>query len=242
MAEINISYISLGHRCHINKILHINKVKMETYPFDNIITAWDGIIDCFENNFSHFFPKKIICEKVFIGEGCSETDASGNAHIFRGKYSAFTHHNLEDKSVIETFTKRIKRLDDFLQETHNNVLFCRTILDADEPNKHSLFSNTIKTKYPNLTFKVLYIYDNKYLPENIWKKNDYFVSNSVLETKDENNQTNPQKYKFLFEYLLNNNIFINNNLVELPEEIKLTNDIYKGWTRKSGIYPYDIDN
>jgi hypothetical protein len=80
---INLSYISLGHRCHIKIALDQNKLTNISYPFDNIISSFDGIIDCFENNFNNFFPKNIKCEMI------------GNRKLFRSKFFAFTHFDLD---------------------------------------------------------------------------------------------------------------------------------------------------
>ena len=63
----SIRYIPLGHRCHIAQILQLNKLRYEALPFDNIIYSFEGVIDCLQNNFINFFPKKINCEYIFVG-------------------------------------------------------------------------------------------------------------------------------------------------------------------------------
>ena len=36
-------------------------------PFDNIISKFEGIIDCINNNFNNYFPKIIKRENVSVG-------------------------------------------------------------------------------------------------------------------------------------------------------------------------------
>lgn len=100
--------------CTNIKIKQIKEWRNEAFPFDSIIYSFEGVIDCFQNNFNNFFPKKIICEDVFVGNSHPESDINGNRKLFRGKYGSFTHHNLNDETVIDTFKKRIERLMNYL--------------------------------------------------------------------------------------------------------------------------------
>lgn len=58
-----IKFISLGHRCHLGQILAFNKLRNESFPFDSIIYSYEGVIDCFENNFNNFFQKLSIVKR-----------------------------------------------------------------------------------------------------------------------------------------------------------------------------------
>ena len=85
-------FISLGCWCGTTISLRGNNLYEEALPFDYIRSTFNGIIDCFENNYVNFLPKKI------------ELDIIPNYHYtnksFRGKYFGFYHHNLHDKKNI----------------------------------------------------------------------------------------------------------------------------------------------
>jgi len=239
-----LRYISLGHRCHIGQILNLNKLRSEAFPFDNIIYSFEGVINCFQNNFINFFPKKIICEYVFVGKSHPEADENGNRKLFRGKYGAFTHHNLNDTIIIDIFKKRIQRLTNFLSVTNDEVVFLRTVMDDNEIDLLDKFINTIQHTYPKLKFRFFLIYDNKDMPELILKYNEYvYIVNAIMITMDQNNKTNHTSYSFLFNYLSNitkiDDIKIDNLYKNYG--ILLKNDSYKGYAI-TNLLPYNLNN
>jgi hypothetical protein len=241
---MNLKYISLGHRCHIATILQLNKLRNEAFPFDNIIYSFEGVIDCFKNNFTNFFPKQIQCEYIFVGSG-DETDINGNRKLFRGKYGSFTHHDLSDDNVINTFKKRIQRLNVYLSSTNNEIIFVRSVMDDQEIDLLKEFIDVIKNIYPALKFKIFLVYDNKNITDIILKYNEYaYIVNSPMITNDQNKKTNQQSYNYLFTYFKNINkiddININNNFND--NNIIFKNDDYKGYAIKNGIFPFDVNN
>ena len=241
---MTIRYISLGHRCHIGQILSLNKLRIEAFPFDSIIYSFEGVIDCFQNNFINFFPKEIICEYVFVGKSNPEADKNGNRKLFRGKYSAFTHHNLDDPVIINTFKKRIQRLTNFLSVTNNEVVFLRTVMDDNEIDLLDKFINAIQCCYPNLKFILFLIYDNKYMPELILKHNEYiYIVNAIMITLDQNNKTNSTSYSYLFNYLFNITKIDDIKIKELYTNygIPFKNDSYKG-NAITNLLPYNLNN
>ena len=239
-----IRYISLGHRCHIGQILNLNKLRIEAFPFDSIIYSFEGVIDCFQNNFINFFPKEIICEYVFVGKSNPEADENGNRKLFRGKYSAFTHHNLDDPLIIDTFLKRIQRLTNLLSVTNDEVVFLRTVMDDNEIDLLDKFINAIHYTYPNLKFRLFLIYDNKYMPELILKYNEYiYIVNAIMITLDQNNKTNSTSYSYLFNYLSNITKIDDIKIDELYNNYGLPfkNDSYKGYAI-TNLLPYNLNN
>ena len=230
---MGIKFISIGHRCHIGLMLKLYGYRTDAMPFDSIIYSFEGVIDCFENNFINFFPKKIICEYV------------DNRKLFRGKYGAFPHHDLDNNNIIETFKRRIDRLNDYLSSTNDEIIFCRTVIDDDEIELLNKFINTIKNKYPKLKFKILLIYDNEYIQEIILNYNEYaYILNSCNISKDQNNKINSINYKYLFDYLKNINNFddFKCDLKFNEMNIIFKNNGYKGFAIKNGIFPYNKDN
>ena len=220
-----ITYIGIGHRCHIQSILKLNGLRNCAYPFDNIGSKFEGIIDCIETNFSNFFPKIIKYDKVYMGLKATMVDASGYRKIFRSKYFSFIHTTLLDNTVIETYKRRITRFNEYIRTTKDRVVFLRTILDNDEIDKHDNFVNALHKVNPLLEYKIIYVYDNSKLKEFIGKKNNMIIVNSPLFVEDQNGKTDPRMYKFLFTYLKDNNIFDRFDTLEpISETITLCND------------------
>jgi hypothetical protein len=236
--------ISLGHRCHLNQIMIEYNMRNMALPFDNIISKFEGIIDCFNNNFNNYFPKIIKKETVFVPKS-HEADKNGNRYLYRGKYFAFTHHDLMNKDVINKFNERIKRLINLLKNSEEEILFVRTVMDDDEINLVIKFIISIQKRFPNLLFNIALIYDNHNLEQNCWNYNNKFIiANSCHKTTNQDSETNKQAYKTFFDFIKNKNTLkqIFSNISLFPDDLILINDNYKGWAMKSGIYPYLDDN
>jgi hypothetical protein len=58
-----------------------------------------------------------------------------------------------NKDVIDKFNKRIKRLINLLDNSKEEVLFIRTVMDDDEINLVNKFIISIKKRFPNLIFQ-----------------------------------------------------------------------------------------
>lgn len=227
----------------MNHIMIKYNMRNLALPFDNIISKFEGIIDCINNNFNNYFPKIIKRENVFVGTDCGG-DENGNRYLYRGKYFAFTHHDLMNKDVVDKFNERIKRLINLLENSREEVLFVRTVMDDDEINLVDKFIISIKKRFPNLKFNIALIYDNQNLEQNHWNYNNKFmIANSCHITTNQNATTNNEAYQTFFDFIKKQNtleeVFRNINL--FPDNLILTNDGYKGWAMKGGIYPY-LDN
>lgn len=237
--------ISLGHRCHINQIMIKYNMRNIALPFDNIISKFEGIIDCINNDFNNYFPKIIKRENIFVGTDHHEADEDGNRYLHRGKYFAFTHHDLMDKNVIDKFNERIKRFINLLENSTEEILFVRTVVDDDEINLIDKFMISIQKRFPNLKFNIALIYDNKNIEQNCWNYNNKFIIiNSCNKTIDQNDETNKLSYKSFFDYIENKNTLkdVLSNINLFPDDLILKNDDYKGWAIKIGTYPYLHDN
>ena len=61
-----MKYISLGGWCGTTMSLRGNKLYNDAYPFDHVRSTFNGIVDCFENDFKNYFPKTIELDKKNI--------------------------------------------------------------------------------------------------------------------------------------------------------------------------------
>jgi hypothetical protein len=228
-----ITYLGIGHRCHINIVLKLNGLRNCAYPFDSIFSRFEGIIDCIEFNFRNFFPKVMSYTNIYMGSKATMVDASGYRKIFKSKYFGFVHSNLLDPKVIETYNRRITRFNEYIRTTTDNVVFLRTILEDDEIDKHDDFVRVLYKVNPALKYKIIYIYDNINLPEFVKKKDDKVIVNSHLIV-------NNVMYKYIFNYLKNNNIF---DIFDTLEPI--IDPIYNSTNQNilnDGSLPYDPEN
>jgi len=83
-------------------------VSTGAYPFDHIRSTFAGVVDCIENDFAHFFPKKIEVDTIKY---------SYSGRSFRGRYFGFYHHDLLNADVIADFRRRIDRFGTTLRTT-----------------------------------------------------------------------------------------------------------------------------
>lgn len=244
-------YISLGHRCHIYQAVKRLGVTKCTYPFDHLVSSWEGIVNCFEDDFKNFFPKN--CHKTTVTRDClSEQDGPRDDEncriIFKGKYFCYTHHDVRESSVIAKFKERIKRFDKFLSNVKEPVVFLRTICFKNEHKQYDLFKNAIKRKYPKLNFKVVFIATIPgEKPFRIFRHGDCILAEDSIVQADENEFIIKDRYKELIEYLDSNDIFNNfDELHEVGDEyvVRLKDGVHHVPPSKEdgNQYPFDESN
>jgi len=213
-----MKFISLGCWCGITTSLKGNSLYYAALPFDHIRSTFIGIIDCFENNFDNFFPKKV---ELDIIENYTYSGRS-----FRGKYFGFYHHNLFDDVIVSHFTRRINRLKDIMANTQENIVFIRTILTHDCNDELDLggkFLDTIKLKYPSLNFILIFIIpgqSNTQYYKNINEKIFIFTLNDIST----NDYDIKEEYKPIYDYILNNDLF---NKIPTENDIEINNGYNK---------------
>tara|TARA_Y200000002_G_scaffold383256_1_gene404488 strand:- start:2217 stop:2897 length:681 start_codon:yes stop_codon:yes gene_type:complete len=155
-------FLSIGGWCGTTISLRGNKLYSEAFPFDHVRSSFEGIIDCIENNFENFFPKKIEVDII------KNYGYSGRS--FRGKYFGFYHHDLKNKVNIDKFKKRFMRFNDFLKTTDESVIFVRTIVTENYEEETKLYDSFIKAvekQFPTLKFNLIFCIPGQ-------KKNKYF--------------------------------------------------------------------
>jgi hypothetical protein len=140
-----MKFISIGGSCHLNMALKEAELRSEAYPFDSVRSTFEGIIDCINTNFKHFFPDPIEKDILF----------DDSVLVFRGRYIGFYHHDITNPEIQEAFSRRIKRWNTLLTETRDSIVFCRCIVTEDyetELAEISNFHKIMKQKYPNLRY------------------------------------------------------------------------------------------
>lgn len=206
-----IRFISLGGWCGMARGIKRNNVNLtyKSFPFDSIRSKFEGIIDCFENNFINFFPKNIQFQ-----------DNIGT----KTKYFRFLHFDFRNNNVLNDYKNKITELNNYLTTTNDKIIFMRTIISKDynsEINLYKKFIDIINKKYINLKYLLIFIIpeqnETKYF-KNI--KNNVFIF--TLNDIEHDWEKIPEKYKPIFSFILENDLF--NNIPE-KNEIEINNNI-----------------
>jgi hypothetical protein len=222
--DMKSRYISLGSWCGNTWSLRQNCLNDcdRSLPFDFIRSKFEGIIDCFENNFQNFFPKNL---EVDIIDNYKYNNIS-----IRGKYFGFFHHDLRHNEVIDGFHRRIQRLHDYLNSNNEKIIFVRTILNKnidEEINLGKRFIEVINSKYPSLKYLLIFIISEQ--SQTIYYKN---ISNNIFifTVNDIDHRWNliKDRYKYIYDFIKerdlfnnipeSNNIIINYNIKGLEDE------------------------
>jgi hypothetical protein len=149
-----------------------------------MITNYEGIINCFEDDFRYLCDSEYL-ELIKIPNESKwlNTNGDGDIVIYNKKYNfIFNHespghanlyitqnwlkginHYIEDnyKEFINRYNKRIQNIKELLN-SNNNITF---ILSKPHNNDTSKLENIIKDKYPQLNFQIIIIN----CEENIYK-------------------------------------------------------------------------
>jgi hypothetical protein len=192
-------------------------------PFDFIRSKFEGIIDCFENNFHNFFPKNL---EVDIIDNYKYSNIS-----IRGKYFGFFHHDLRHNEVIDGFHRRIQRLHDYLNSNNEKIIFVRTILNKnidEEINLGERFREVINSKYPSLKYLLIFIISEQ--PQTIYYKN---ITNNIfiftVNDIDHRWDLIKDRYKYIYDFIKERDLFNNipeSNNIEINYNIQGLEDEY----------------
>lgn len=209
-----MNFISIGGWCGTKIALKdLGLFNEPSLPFDSVRTSIEGIIDCIENNFENYFPKEIKKDNRFpswIG--------------FVGEYVGFYHHshNLLDKNVIESFERKIIRFDEKIRK--NNCVFLRTIVREkydDEVKYYKKLQDVIDKKYPDISYIICFIIPNQ--PNTQYYKHlDNRTFLFTLNDKSGDNDNLKNEYKPIFDFITNENLFINipnSNDIEIYDDL-----------------------
>lgn len=207
-----MNFISIGGWCGTKIALKdLGLFNEPTLPFDNVRTSIEGIIDCIENNFENYFPKEMIRDNKF-----------SSYKPFLGEYVGFYHENLLDKNVIESFERKIIRFDEKIRK--NNCVFLRTIAREkydDEIKYYKKLQDVIDKKYPDISYIICFIIPNQ--PNTQYYKHlDKRTYLFTLNDKSGNNNNLKNEYKPIFDFITNENLFIN---IPNSNDIEINNNL-----------------
>jgi hypothetical protein len=210
-----MNFISIGGWCGTKIALkELGLFNEPSLPFDSVRTSIEGIIDCIENNFQNYFPKEITKDNRFIPRWVG----------FVGEYVGFYHdnHNLLDKNVIESFERKIVRFDEKIKK--NNCVFLRIIAREkydDEIKHYKKLQDVIDKKYPNISYIICFIIPNQSNTQ-YYKHLDNRTFLFTLNDKSHNNGILKDECKPIFDFITNENLFIN---IPISNDIEINDNL-----------------
>ena len=217
-----VNFISIGGWCATKMTLKdLGLFNEPSLPFDSVRTSMEGIIDCIENDFQNYFPKEIKKDNRFpIG--------------FVGEYVGFYHenHNLLDKTVIESFERKIVRFDEKIKK--NDCIFIRTIVRdnyEDEIQQYKKLQDAIDKKYPNISYIICFIIPTQPITQYI-KHLDNRTFVFALNDVSDDFQEYKHGYKKIYDFIANENLFIN---IPVSNDIEILHISKRYWL--VGGYP-----
>ena len=213
-----MNFISIGGWCGTKIALKdLGLFNEPSLPFDSVRTSIEGIIDCIENNFENYFPKKIKKDNRF-----------SNWEPFLGEYVGFYHnnHNILDKNVIESFKRKFIRFDEKVRK--NNCVFLRTIATKnynDEIKYYKKLQEVINKKYPEIFYIICFIIPNQPITQ-YYKHLDNRTFLFTVNDKSGDNSNLKNEYKPIFDFIINENLF---NTVPNQNDIEINDLSTKIW-------------
>jgi len=173
--------VSLGWNCHsamTGVALGLRNTKENGYktcPFDEMITNYSGLIDCINDDFEYLCNTEYL-ELIKIPKESKwlNTNGDGDVMIYHTKYKfifnhespghanlfvsqnwkkGINHYVMNDyEEFINRYNRRIKNIKELLNSS-NQITFILTRPNT-EMHDISALTDTIKNKYPSLTFSV----------------------------------------------------------------------------------------
>jgi len=197
--------ISLGWNCNSavkGVSLNLRSTKQNGYKtcvFDEMITNYDGVIECIKDNFQYLCDKKHLrLIRIPKKSKWLNTNGDGDVLIYNEKYKFLFNHespghaNLfvtqkwakginhfvmnDYKEFIDRYQRRIQNIRDLLNST-KLITFILTRPNTELENIDKL-NNAIKERYPLLNFKFLFLNCDKGI----------FYDHMILMRLDENDE------------------------------------------------------
>ena len=131
-------FFSIGHRCSSSGILKKLKLKMDSYPFDWIVSNLSTVRHCMETDFVEFLnPDNYTRQDTFTANIldarvipiCNETPVINNFYDMELKQThvgirkmentywkalAITHHSMSDEGDVEYFKRCVSRFQEYI--------------------------------------------------------------------------------------------------------------------------------
>lgn len=146
---LGCEFISLGCYCAVSEALLYLGVRQYAYPFDWVRSPMEGIIHCFETGFEDFLTY-------------TETREAHDLTAFTGARwgGSFWHHDLEDTTVHDDFSRRVERLLGLAEVPPSKPrVFVRLLNSSRELGLALRLKDVLKRVFPSAPVYLLLIVD-----------------------------------------------------------------------------------
>lgn len=162
--------IPIGIDCGICEVLNKYNFRNFALPFDWVVT-YKGITEIIKNNFNNYIPE-IDNNTEFI---------DGVPNIFNKYDVKFIHDKFQNKDQIDKYHRRIKRFNDILNNTDEEIIFLKKGHSHHHHEEYDFkdditdvieLDNYLQENYKNLKYKIIVgllcnkCYNSIELPEN----------------------------------------------------------------------------
>ena len=125
---------SLGFNCHASQMLKDNNLKLESYPFDWIMSNLDVVKKCLQDDFKTFLDKDAYVD-LGLTKRCGHKIYCDNM---------FVHHNpLHNNSDYDYFNRCVNRFRKLLS-SNDDKLFIISIIDGEHGIGNKISESFIK--------------------------------------------------------------------------------------------------
>lgn len=149
--------ISIGHRCTSQIAINAISTNQEVSPFSwvNNFNS-NNVLNVIKTNFSNYITDRIKIKNYHLKEDLNKIKGHG-----------FGHYNINDRRIIESFDRKIKRFIDILNDNIHRYLLVYINEDyiynedyrKDDENYNNLkkINDYLLNKYPNFKFDIFNI-------------------------------------------------------------------------------------
>jgi hypothetical protein len=190
-----MNFISIGGWCGTKIALKdLGLFDEPSLPFDSVRSSIEGIIDCIETDFAHFFPEEIQNDTVV-------------PTAFIGRYIGFYHHNLLETRVLESFARQITRFDEKIKK--GNCVFLRSIVTDnydEELMQYKKLQAVLDKKYPSISYIICFIIPNQ--PQSQYYK--HLDDRTFIFTVNDNSHNNDNltnEYQPIYDFIAKEDLF-----------------------------------
>jgi hypothetical protein len=149
--------VSLGIACQAAAQIKYNEIRIRAYPFDWLVTPFDGLISFIINKGAGFLEPGNFCSHGLIRNSNSllVKDSIYNfsfMHDFEGEDPLFSYAEVKEK-----YDRRIKRFFNLL-ESNKKVLFIRVTISKAQAKQ---LDQVLQKHYPNLSYTIVAVSDKE---------------------------------------------------------------------------------
>lgn len=149
--------ISLGSSCQSAWQLEVNGVRKLAYPFDWLMTPFDGLVSFIINKGEGFLEKdNIEVIEILHGDPLSFLHVADRKYDFHSMHDFFFPDMYNYGDVKAKYERRIQRFFDLL-ESNKKILFVRTQISRDEAVR---LDDLLHYLYPYLEYTLVAINDD----------------------------------------------------------------------------------